>query len=254
VIPARKGSKSLPSKNLQKVGGKSLIQRTIEHAQESKLITRILFTSDCPIMREIAHAFGVETIARPPELATDEAKGDDVIIHALEQIGCTTREPADHLTVFLQPTSPLRPQGLIDKCVEGVLNNDWLDCIFTVTRGHFSWRMAEHDAYSGRWNAVPAVGSIESRAPRQTIPYEERLYHENGCVYVTRTATLLRARNRIWGHIALRTIEDEDAIDIDTPYHLWLANARAEWLAGQVKPRYEVRDDEDGPRLVEVGA
>lgn len=254
VIPARRGSKGIPSKNLQKVGGKSLIQRSIEHAQASKHVTRILFTSDCPIMREIAHAFGAETIARPPELATDDASGDEVLVHALETIGCTTREPADHLTVFLQPTSPLRPPELIDQCVDGLLGNDWLDCLFTVTRGHFSWRMTENDAYSGRWNAVPAVGSIKSRAPRQAIPYDERIYHENGCVYVTRTGALLRSRNRICGHVALRIVSDEDAIDIDTPYHLWLANARAEWLASQAKPTYGVGDSEDGPRLVEVGA
>ena len=253
VIPARKGSRGIPSKNLQKVGGKSLIQRTIEHAQESKLITRILFTSDCPIMREIAHAHGAETIVRPPELATDDAKGDDVILHALESIGCTRMEPRDHLTVFLQPTSPLRTHGLIDECVEQLQRDDRADCLFTVTRGHFTWRHVEDNAYSGEWKTVPVVGSINSRMPRQAIPYEEMLFHENGCVYVTRTAQLIISKNRVCGRIVLKTIQAEDAIDIDTPYDLWLANARANWLSGCVEPpQYRVRDDETGPKLVEA--
>jgi N-acylneuraminate cytidylyltransferase len=254
VIPARKGSRGIPAKNLQKVGGKSLIQRTIEHAQESKHIDRILFTSDCQIMREIAHAYGTETIARPPELATDDAKGDDVILHALESIGCSRMESRDHLTVFLQPTSPLRPPGLIDECIERLQRDEKADCLFTVTRGHFTWRHVEDNAYTGEWKVVPVVGSIKSRKPRQAIPYEEMLFHENGCVYVTRTAALIRAKNRICGRIILKPIPPEDGIDIDTPYDLWLANARAIWLSGLVAPQYEVRDGEDGPKLVEVRA
>lgn len=225
IVPARGGSKSIPLKNLQKVGGKTLVQRTIEHAHGSKHINRIIVTSDSAEILLHAKDCGAEPLLRPLELATDTAPGDEVIVHALESIGCTTSENRDHLTLFLQPTSPLRPPWLIDECIEWLVSDHNADCLFTVNEGHFSWRRA---AGGG---AVPAAGSITSRAPRQFIPAEDRLYHENGCVYVTRTGALLRARNRVCGRIILKTMDEENAIDIDTPYHLWLANARAQYLA-----------------------
>lgn len=251
VIPARAGSRGIPSKNRQKVGGKTLIQRTIEHALESRHITRVLFTSDCPIMREMARVLGAETIVRPPELATDTAGGDAVIVHALEAIGCKPTERPDHLTVFLQPTSPFRRPGLIDECIEGIWNHSDIDCGFTVTEGHFSWYYRRVEGEPIRWMPAPLLGSIESRAPRQLIPFEERIFHENGSVYVTRTAALLKARNRITGKIAFATIRDEEAIDIDTEYDLWLANARAKWMERKSTPKKEQIVVESGVREVE---
>lgn len=46
VIPARKGSKGLKNKNLLKIDNKTLIERTIEFAIESKMFTRIILTTD----------------------------------------------------------------------------------------------------------------------------------------------------------------------------------------------------------------
>ena len=46
IIPARRGSKGIPFKNIQKVCGKPLIEYSISDAKESKLINRIIVSTD----------------------------------------------------------------------------------------------------------------------------------------------------------------------------------------------------------------
>lgn len=48
IIPARKGSKRLPGKNIRPFCGKPLVQWSIEAAQASKSVDRVLVTSDDP--------------------------------------------------------------------------------------------------------------------------------------------------------------------------------------------------------------
>ena len=46
IIPARSNSKGIPSKNIQKVFGKPLIEYTINTAKKSRLVTRIIVSTD----------------------------------------------------------------------------------------------------------------------------------------------------------------------------------------------------------------
>ena len=46
VIPARGGSKEIKNKNLLKLGNKSLIEIAIKNSKQSKLINRLIFSSD----------------------------------------------------------------------------------------------------------------------------------------------------------------------------------------------------------------
>ena len=46
VIPARGGSKGVPKKNLRTVRGLTLVERSIIHARESKVVSRIIVSSD----------------------------------------------------------------------------------------------------------------------------------------------------------------------------------------------------------------
>ena len=46
IIPARGGSISIPSKNIQKLGKLPLVAHTIESAKNSKQINRIIVSTD----------------------------------------------------------------------------------------------------------------------------------------------------------------------------------------------------------------
>lgn len=113
IIPARKGSKRLPGKNIRPFCGKPLVQWSIEAAQASKSVDRVLVTSDDPEVLSIARGCGVDlVIDRPAALATDTASSMDVVMHALEQAREALGGVGD--VCLLQATSPLRSVSDID--------------------------------------------------------------------------------------------------------------------------------------------
>ena len=60
IIPARGGSKGLPGKNIKDLLNKPLIAYTIEAAQKSKYISRIIVSTDCEKIAETAIKYGAE--------------------------------------------------------------------------------------------------------------------------------------------------------------------------------------------------
>jgi len=87
IIPARGGSKGVPSKNIRLLGGKPLIAHTIESTLHSKIFSHVIVTTDSKKIAEISQNFGAEVpFMRPKELATDIATTPDVLLHAIEEL------------------------------------------------------------------------------------------------------------------------------------------------------------------------
>ena len=117
VIAARGGSKGLRGKNLREAGGKPLIAWSIEAGRGSRYIDRLVLSTDDDEIMAVARDWECEVpFRRPDDLAGDEARIEDALIHALDTIG----DDFDYL-VLLQATSPLRTSGDIDACLERCL-------------------------------------------------------------------------------------------------------------------------------------
>ena len=85
VIPARKGSKGLPGKNIKILSRKPLIVHTIEFAEKIKKKNDIICisTNDDKVI-QIAKKFeDISIIIRPEELATDAIGMNDVLLHVI---------------------------------------------------------------------------------------------------------------------------------------------------------------------------
>lgn len=104
LIPARGGSKGVPRKNIREICGKPLIAWTIEAALAAKGLDRVVVSTEDEEIAAVARRYGADVLLRPPELATDTASTQDVMVHALQNL------PAETL-VLLQPTSPYRTNG-----------------------------------------------------------------------------------------------------------------------------------------------
>lgn len=111
VIPARGGSKRVARKNIRDFRGLPLIAWSIAAAKGSRYIDMLVCSTEDTEIAAVAAACRCAVLARPAELATDDASNEDVLRHAM------ALHPHDW-AVLLQPTSPLRTAGDIDGAIE----------------------------------------------------------------------------------------------------------------------------------------
>jgi CMP-N,N'-diacetyllegionaminic acid synthase len=113
IIPARKGSITIPNKNLYPICGVPMIEYTIGAAKASKLDDVIISTDyDKKIFEE-----EIFVLKRPKHLADKNAKMIDVIKHVAEHLEYDAY-------MILQPTSPLRLMDDIDDAIDRFLAED----------------------------------------------------------------------------------------------------------------------------------
>tara|TARA_B100001109_G_scaffold254400_1_gene254004 strand:- start:190 stop:807 length:618 start_codon:yes stop_codon:yes gene_type:complete len=116
IIPARGGSKGLKDKNIKIINGKPLIYWSIQSAKESKLIDDFYASTDSKKIKNICLKYNCKVIDRPKIISGDTSKTIDVLKHAINITKATK-------IVLLQPTSPLRPKMIIDKCLKKYLKS-----------------------------------------------------------------------------------------------------------------------------------
>ena len=104
LIPARGGSKGIPGKNLQTVGGVPLVCRSIRAALASNGVGRVVVSTDDEAIAAAAETEGAEVIQRPAEIAGDTASSESALLHALDVL--EKQGPLEAEMVFLQCTSP----------------------------------------------------------------------------------------------------------------------------------------------------
>jgi len=116
VIPARAGSKRAPKKNLRMLGGKPLIQWTIETARSLDNICDVLITSNDTSVLNFCEKFKKIILCHRPEIiSNDEAKMIDVLRHAADWY--TNQYQKIDGVVLLQPTSPFRETNIVNKAI-----------------------------------------------------------------------------------------------------------------------------------------
>lgn len=109
VIPARKGSKGLKNKNLLKIDNKTLIERTIEFAIESKMFSRIILTTDYENINN-----NIEYRKRPEKLTKENTTMVEVINDVIENCNISKEDNV----ILLQLTSPFRNKKDLKKVIE----------------------------------------------------------------------------------------------------------------------------------------
>ena len=114
VIPARGGSRGIPRKNIKMICGKPLLTWSIEAAQKSKLLDDFIVSTEDKEIADVARSYGAKVLDRPEELATDEATTISVLQQIVEKLN-------PDIVVVLQPTSPIRDDDLIDRCISEFL-------------------------------------------------------------------------------------------------------------------------------------
>jgi N-acylneuraminate cytidylyltransferase/CMP-N,N'-diacetyllegionaminic acid synthase len=218
IIPARKGSRGIPDKNIAVVGGKPLISWTVECALASASIERVLVTTDSKEIADIAVEAGADVpFMRPPELARDDTPGIEPILHAVKWIK-DNEGPIPRYVVVLQPTSPLRAPEDVEAALDLAVRKDADAVVSVVTAERHPYWMKTLEP-DGRMSNFISGKEIPFR--RQDLP---DVYALNGAIYLAKTEFLFREggwySDETYGYI----MPVERSLDVDTPWDLDLAD------------------------------
>ena len=147
IIPARRGSRGVPGKNVRRLGGKAVIEYTIADALAAERIDRAAVTSDDPEVEEICKKYEeIIFVKRPGDLAGDAVRIDEVMRHCCRELAGRFNYQPD-IVALLYANVPVRAAGIIDKAIEHLIASgaDSVQTLAPVGKFHPYWlyRMEE---------------------------------------------------------------------------------------------------------------
>lgn len=220
VIPARGGSKTIPRKNLSLLAGKPLLAYALEAALKSKLLDRVIVSTEDEEIARVARSYGAEApFVRPKELARDEVSIIPVVQHAMKCLGESEGWIAD-IIASIQPTSPLVETTDIDSAIDKLIKTgcDSVVSVCRIVHGHPYWAIRlEGD------RAIALDKRGYEHLQKQDLPV---FYMPNGALYVRKREVLEKwdGRGFALGRDVRAIVMDEaKSIDIDTLLNLIVA-------------------------------
>jgi len=233
LIPARGGSKRIPHKNIKDFCGKPLIAWTIEEAKKSKLISRVIVSTDDPEIIEVAKRYGAEIpFLRPKEISADLTPDLPVFEHFLNWLKQGEGEIPD-IVAHLRVTGPMRTSSDIDNGIELLVRNPSFDSVRAVIPAPLhplkTYRL-EGD------NLLPFIPDNVSglkepfNLPVQALP---KAYAAVGYFSAIRSGTILDKHSMTGEKILGYTVDPANATDIDTPIDFLVAESRMRERLGE---------------------
>lgn len=239
IILARAGSKGVPGKNAALVAGRPCIAWTIDAAREARGVGKVVVSTDGAALAAIAREHGCEVVERPPDLASDTARVEDAARHAAQRV-CPQSDA--HAIVILYANVPVRPEGLIARSLE-LLINTGCDSVqsYAPVGKHHPWWTARLD---GAGRVRPWEGDVLNHGVfrRQDLP--SAYVPDGGVIALTRRALFGPVPGAVPGPHAFfgvdrRGIENAQGavVDIDAPIDLLVADALLRQRANGPLPR-----------------
>lgn len=242
IIPARGGKQSIKYKNLQRLGGKTLLAWAVDVAFEAKKIDVVIVSTEDKRTAREAQQLGAIVAPRPKKYS-QPTSGDAGFYHHAVTWMEKECEWKPSLLVNLRPTSPLRFAEDIDKMVTFMQKNPRADGLKSVipTPLH-PYKMWWFDPplsplrKGGGRGVVGTVGKLVPLAdfqttfrkkhgpdqPRQKIQQKFPIFFQDGQVDITRRTFILRPEclkyDNVWGE-SLRgfVLDPRTSTDLDEP-------------------------------------
>ncbi|CEG13784.1 conserved hypothetical protein [groundwater metagenome] len=223
LILARGGSKRISKKNIKNLGRNPLIVYTIECAQKSKHINRIIVSTDSEEIAKVSMEFGAEVpFRRPFEISQADSTELDAFKHALSWLK-KNEEYVPDLIVKLFPTSPFRKSETVDKAIELLLKHPEVDSVRSVRlcseHPHKMWTIGDNGNLK---SFVP----LDQKLPEaHTLSYQllPKVYIQNASIDVTKPSNIWEKNSIIGKNILPLIMNEYESIDINTQIDFDLA-------------------------------
>ena len=194
IVPIKKKSERVVGKNFRLVGGKPLYQHLLDKLNHS-LFDEIYIDSDSEELWEYSQTKGYFFIERKPELAQNDANGNDLLNYHGEIV-----EADYYFQIFI--TSPLLKLETINNCIKLLKENKEYNSILTV-KSIFTWFWFEGKPINYDPRILP-----RSQDAKPVVMETTGLYG------ITQKA-LLENRARIGDKPYFYEVSDAEALDLD---------------------------------------
>lgn len=214
IILAKGNSERIKNKNLYSINGKPLLQYSIEHALNSKFISKTFISSESQEIKNFCKKFNTSFIKRPSNLCKKKSTSEEALIHAIKNITKYFELP-DYI-VFLQPTSPYRGKKDIDQSIQKILRLK-IDSIFSASlyKNHI-WNLDNKKKlhavnHTKRYNVMHQ--------------YKKNQLIENGSFWIFDTKKFLKYKNRLFGYIDFYLQDEKYSYQIDEKHDIKILEA-----------------------------
>lgn len=228
LILARGGSTGVPGKNIKPINGKPLLTYTVEVANASRYINKVVVATDSQQIKKVAEASGAEVpFMRPEDMSQKLSRGYDAIRFFLKKFK-KEQDYRPDILVCLFSTSYSKSVDDVDSAIEKLIKTkcDW---VFTVTEcEHHPYRFFAPTSDGRMENFCRDVKSYDIWGNRQELP---PVYRINGNAFVTWTENF---ENFTTYNIDMVDYPDTDvryvmcpqerSMDIDTPIDFEIAD------------------------------
>lgn len=222
LIPARKGSKGLPDKNILDFVGKPLLAWSIESARRSKYVDTVLLSTDSPLFAEIGLRFGAMVpFIRPENISGDFSTTIEVIDHAVDFLVNNLSETYD-LIVLLEPTSPLRTSEDIDNSLEKLISTPGATSLVSIGKAETQDLTLQFKLSNDNFIQLPQKTAVFNHNRRQDLPAN---FFLDGCIYISKINTLLEKKTFVHEQTVTSQLPKWKIIEIDDEYDYQMALA-----------------------------
>lgn len=223
LIPARAGSKRLPHKALRPLGGKPLIDWTIESCLTvaRPIGASVIVASEDEAILDHAREAGAGQWQRPRSTANDDAPDLTWMTLALQRFG-------DDTFVIRRPTSPFLSAETLDRAVV-----DFMD-VPDATAMRAMRRVSEHPnkmwGRRGSWMTPVMKGAAYSKGILEVEPWSmptqqlATVYVQTAGMEIIKRSTL-EAGSLTGDKLLPLFLEGREAIDLNTPQDWFMAEA-----------------------------
>ena len=209
-ICARAGSKGIKNKNILKINGKSLIERTILQAKKTKIFHSIVVSTDSIKIKKIAQKLKVNYIInRNRKLSSDHADKLSVIKNLLFNSEKYFNKRFD-IIIDLDVTSPLRTVLDIKKSYKKFINKNSSN-LLSVCKARKNPYFNLIEFKNNKYNLVKRLGK-KKYFNRQSTPL---VYEANAAIYIWKRITLIKSNSLFNNRTSLYVMPFSRSIDID---------------------------------------
>jgi len=216
VIPARGGSKGIYRKNVRLFAGKPLIAWTILQAAAVPEIDTLICSTEDDQIAEIAKSHGCSVpFKRPAALASDEASGIEVLLHAIDYFGEIGK--IFDVIVNLPCIAPLRRTQDIRDAIRQFEKSSHPNLVSVCRAEHPPYWMYRIGTDGG---LQPVLGGGFANKRRQDLP---EVLRPNGAIHISRVDTLRRNRDFNLPSAEPFIMPQDRSIDIDNEMDFQIA-------------------------------